>query len=94
MASLRTITADEDIFSSSAYDNACLYVLKGRKEFYERVSPWKKFIIKEMDFAGVEIIRGLEDESPIIYNLNGCIVDYPSNGVHIINGRKVMKIQL
>ena len=47
--SKKVINCNENVFADVAYDNATLYVPKGRKIFYERKSPWNKFIIEEFD---------------------------------------------
>ena len=54
IGSKKAITASENIFSSDAYINACLYVPNGRKFAYDRATPWNKFYIVEMDFTGIE----------------------------------------
>ena len=57
IGSKKAITASENIFSSDAYNNACLYVPTGRKDFYAKTSPWSNFIIREMDFTGIEELK-------------------------------------
>ena len=52
IASKKAITASGNIFSSDAYNNACLYVPEGRKFAYEKTAPWKNFYIVEKDFTG------------------------------------------
>ena len=47
--SKKVINCNENVFADVAYDNATFYVPKGRKIFYERKSPWNKFIIEEFD---------------------------------------------
>ena len=91
MGSKKAISASENIFSSDAYNNACLYVPEGRKFAYEKTSPWSNFYIVEMDFTGIDDIEG-EDESAqtVIYDMQGRKVDNPTKGLYIINGNKVL----
>lgn len=94
MASQRAIAADESIFSAGAYNNACLYVPRGRKEFYTRVSPWNKFIIREVGMSGVDSFTKSADEAETIYNLNGHVVENPTNGIYIVNGKGLAILSL
>ncbi len=57
IGSKKAITASENVFSSDAYNSACLYVPTGRKDFYAKTSPWSNFIIREMDFTGIEELK-------------------------------------
>ena len=88
------ISASKTIFSETAYNNACLYVPVGSKDSYAKTSPWSYFDIKEMDFTGIENvfddIKGENGNTETIYNLNGCAVENPTNGIYIINGKKVL----
>ena len=95
IGSKKVVSANENIFSSDAYNNASLYVPVGRKEFYARVSPWSKFIIREMEFTGIdEVFEELKAEGgnqkgkSICYDLNGRVVENPTNGIYIIDGKK------
>ena len=91
---IRAITANENVFSTSVYNNACLYVPKGRKFAYEKTTPWNKFFITEMDFTDigdVETDDVLSSEKGVYYDLNGCPVNEPvKSGVYIRNGKKVL----
>ena len=90
IGSKKAITASENIFSSDTYNNACLYVPTGRKDFYAKTSPWSNFIIKEMDFTGVEDVEAEgERVKDVYYDLSGRVVENPSSGIYIINGKKV-----
>ena len=91
VGSKKAITASENIFSSDAYNNACLYVPNGRKFAYERATPWNKFYIVEMDFTGIESVEAEGEEvKDVYYDLSGRAVENPSSGVYIINGKKVV----
>ena len=72
-----------------------MYVPVGSKDSYAKTSPWGYFDnIKEMDFTGIENvfddIKGENGNTKTIYNLNGGAVENPTNGIYIINGKKVL----
>lgn len=78
------------------FDNytATLYVPIGAKEAYQTADYWKKFTnIVEMDFTGIEdipaddAVRGGKD---VYYDLNGRVVNNPTKGIYIKNGKKVV----
>ena len=97
IGSKKAITASENIFSTDTYNNACLYVPEGRKFAYEKATPWNNFYIAEMDFTGIENVKGESGtdgrrESKVkgvYYDLSGRVVENPTNGIYIINGKKV-----
>ena len=91
VGSKKAIVASENIFSSDAYINACLYVPNGRKFAYERATPWYKFYIVEMDFTGIEDVETEgERVKDVYYDLSGRVVENPTKGMYIINGKKVL----
>ena len=91
IGSKKAITASENIFSRDAYNNACLYVPTGRKDFYAKTSPWSNFIISEMDFTGIDDMEAEgERVKDVYYDLSGRVVENPSSGIYIINGKKVV----
>ena len=91
IGSKKAITASENIFSSDAYINACLYVPTGRKDFYAKTSPWSNFIISEMDFTGIDDVKAENGQvEGVYYDLSGRAVENPTSGVYIINGKKVL----
>ena len=94
IGSKKAIAASENIFSSDAYNNACLYVPTGRKFAYEKTTPWNNFYITEMDFTGIdEVLDEVKAESgkvKAIYDFNGRAVEKPAKGIYIINGKKVL----
>ena len=91
IGSKKAITASENIFSIDAYNNVCLYVPVGRKDFYARTSPWSNFIIREMDFTGIEDVEAEgERVKDVYYDLSGRVVENPANGIYILNGKKVL----
>ena len=101
IGSKKAITASENIFSSDAYNNVCLYVPTDRKFAYEKTAPWSNFYIVEMDFTGIDEVKaengtngrrpeGLKAKVKTIYDLNGRAVENPAKGIYIINGKKVV----
>ena len=84
------ITASENIFSNDTYNNACLYVPAGRKFAYERTVPWNNFYIMDMDFTRIEVVGSEKGVMEEVYDLRGCMVDNPKNGIYIMKGRKVL----
>ena len=89
VASIRAITASENIFNEAAYNNACLYVPNGYKSAYEETTPWNKFFITEMDFTGINDVITDAKAPKVYYDLNGRIVTNPTKGIYILNGKKV-----
>ena len=101
IGSKKAITASENIFSIDAYNNVCLYVPTGRNFAYKKTAPWSNFYIVEMDFTGIDEVKaengtngrrpeGLKAKVKTVYDLQGRKVENPTNGVYIINGKKVV----
>ena len=90
IGSKKSITASENIFSNDAYNNACLYVPEGRKFAYEKTSPWDNFYIQEINYTGIEDINAENGNVKTIYDLQGRRVENPTEGVYIIDGKKVL----
>ena len=72
-----------------------LYVPYGAKEAYASTDGWNDFEnIIEMDLTGIDEVndelKGENGEVKIVYDLNGRVVENPSNGIYIIDGRKVL----
>ena len=88
IGSKKAITASENIFSSDAYNNVCLYVPEGRKFAYEKTAPWSNFYIAEMDFTGIENVKAEIGKVKTVYDLNGRVVENPTSGIYIIDGKK------
>ena len=73
------------------YDEVTLYVPIGCKENYKRAEHWNKFKnIVEMDFSGIDELKGENGKAKTVYDLNGRVVTNPARGIHIIDGKKVM----
>ncbi len=86
-------------FADVIYDSAILYVPIGTKSLYQEVDPWYLFLdIREMDFTGIEDVlaevvderKGENGKVKAIYDLQGRMVEVPSKGLYIINGKKVL----
>ena len=91
IGSKKAIAASENIFSSDAYNNACLYVPEGRKFAYEKTTPWNNFYIIEMDFTGIDDVKEQTVENNVIYDLQGLKVEKMTNtGIYIIDGKKTL----
>ena len=92
----KPIRGAANIFADAVYDNAVLYVPTGTKSLYEKREPWNLFFdIVEMDFTGIdEVLDEVKGEGGkvegIYYDLNGRVVENPSSGIYIINGKKVV----
>ena len=88
----KPIRGSSNIFSNAAYDNATLYVPNGTEQLYQKREPWNLFFyIAEMDFTGIESVEAEgERVKDVYYDLNGRAVENPTNGVYIINGKKVI----
>ena len=89
IGSKKSITASENIFSNDAYNNACLYVPEGRKFAYEKTTPWNNFYIVEMNFTGIDDVKEQTVQNNVIYDLQGRVVDNPTEGIYIVNGKKI-----
>ena len=91
----KPIKGSADIFADAVYDNATLYIPNGTKSLYEKREPWNIFFdIVEIDFTGIEDVydevKGENGKVQTIYDLQGRKVEVPSEGLYIINGKKVM----
>ena len=90
MAIEKPIKGNKDIFTDMVYDNATLYVPKGTKSLYEKREPWNQFFyIQELDFTGIEDVKYEDVKMKGVYDLHGKKVENPTNGIYIINGKKV-----
>lgn len=59
MLKTKAITCDEYLFDQDVYNNATLYVPKGRIQAYSRTTPWNRFYIEELKpFSVTFIIDG------------------------------------
>ena len=91
IGSKKAIAASENIFSSDAYNNACLYVPEGRKFAYEKTTPWNNFYIVETNFTRIDEVKEQTVENNVIYDLQGLKVEKMTNtGIYIIDGKKTL----
>ena len=87
----KPIRGNADIFTNAVYDNATLYIPTGTEQLYQKREPWNIFFyIVEMDFTGVEELKAEGGNVKAIYDLQGRVVENPSNGMYIIDGKKVL----
>ena len=91
----KPIRGSADIFADAVYDNATLYIPNGTKSLYEKREPWNIFFdIVEMDFTGIdEVFDEVKAEGgnvKAIYDLQGRVVENPTSGIYIIDGKKVL----
>ena len=87
----KPIRGSADIFADAVYDNATLYIPNGTKSLYEKREPWNIFFdIVEIDFTGIEDVEAEGERVQTIYDLQGRKVEVPSEGLYIINGKKVV----
>ena len=100
-AATEPIDAASNVFTSTAYSNATLYVPEEAVEKCKQIDPWKKFTnIEAHDFTGVDAIEddAVVGEEPCeIYNLNGVMVGTSTEnlrpGLYIVRqGGNVKKI--
>ena len=73
------------------YRTCTLYVHIGAGETYAATEGWSRFVnIVEQDLSDIEDILGEELDNAVFYDLNGRVVEYPTNGIYIVNGKKVL----
>ena len=87
-ASANPIEVNADIFTDNVYDNAVLYVPNNSKSLYKEIEPWNKFDIHEMDYTGIDEVKGEDENVEVVYDLQGREVETPTKGIYIINGKK------
>ena len=88
----KPIRGSADIFTNAVYDNATLYIPNGTEQLYQKCEPWNLFLyIAEMDFTGIEDVEAEgEKVKDVYYDISGRVVENPTNGVYIIDGKKVL----
>ena len=78
-------------FSQAIYMNAVLYVPIGSLEAYQNAYAWKEFWeIKEFDTTGISDVKTENKKETTIYDINGRGVENPTNGIYIVDGKKVL----
>ena len=92
-------SANSDVFEGSYIESATLHVPKGCIDAYKAVEPWKSFkdIVEEEDTGINDIKESAVTEPFDVYDMSGRKVlthvtslDGLSNGVYIINGKKMI----
>ncbi len=79
-------------FTTTQYENVVLYVPEGTLATYQAADVWKEFKnIREFDTTGIEDVYDNNDthRSNLYYDLQGRIVEQPTRGIYIHNGKKV-----
>jgi hypothetical protein len=82
----------ENVFYNVDRKTCILYVPKGARRVYESTSGWNYFInvIDPEEPTAICDIPDAGTGAGTVYDLNGRAVKNPTNGIHIINGKKVM----
>ena len=87
----RLFACDFEQFDGIDKANCTLYVPHGAKETYAATAGWNEFVnIVELESADIDGIKEHIAENKNVYDLCGRKVDNPTNGIYIINGKKVL----
>ncbi len=80
-----------DFFMAKHYIDATLYVPNGCLEAYQNANSWNNFWdIREFDPTGIDDVKSDNENATTVYDLNGRVVENPTNGIYIIDGKKVL----
>lgn len=78
-------------FEEIVFMEAVLYVPNGCLEAYKNAEVWKNFWdIREFDPTGIGDVKTENENATTVYDLNGRVVENPTNGIYIIDGKKVL----
>ena len=78
-------------FAGGHYIDAVLYVPNGCLEAYQKADVWKEFWdIREFAPTGIDDVKTENENATTVYDLNGRVVENPTKGIYIINGKKVL----
>ena len=70
--------------------NCTLYVPNESKSAYQSAEQWKEFFfVEDLPTAIVSVLPDYKIQDPVYYDLQGRKVDNPTNGIYIVNGKKV-----
>ena len=70
--------------------NCTLYVPNESKSAYQSAEQWKEFFfVEDLPTAIVSVLPDYKIQEPVYYDLQGRKVDNPTNGIYIVNGKKV-----
>ena len=79
------------LVTTKIYRTCTLYVHIGAGETYAATEGWSRFVnIVEQDLSDIEDVLGEDLDNAVFYDLNGRVVEYPTNGIYIVNGKKVL----
>jgi hypothetical protein len=86
---------NRSVFWGVDKDSCTLYVPYGAKATYASTAGWNEFTnIVELDFTGVEDVldevKGASGDGKTVYDLSGRVVENPTAGVYIVDGKKVL----
>ena len=83
--------ASSSCFEEIVFMEAVLYVPNGCLEAYKNAEVWKNFWdIREFDPTGIDDVKTENENATTVYDLNGRVVENPTDGIYIINGKKVL----
>ena len=88
-----------DAFDGSYIDYATLHVPAESVDAYKAAMPWKNFgtIVAltdddpKPDATGINVVKNVEGNRAVIYDLNGVRLSKAKKGINIINGKKYIK---
>lgn len=84
-------TLFNDVFSEESFTGGTLYVPESSIETYKSTSPWSEFVnIIAISATSIDGVIVKEDNSAVIYDLNGKKLSEPKHGLNIVNGKKVV----
>ena len=70
--------------------NCTLYVPNESKSAYQSAEQWKEFFfVEDLPTAINRVLPDFKKQEPVYYDLQGRKVDNPTNGIYIVNGKKV-----
>ncbi len=92
----KPVTATEDVFPPTVYENATLYVPEGALSAYENTTPWRYFLNKvETTVSGVILADVKELTDAEYYSIGGLYLGRNSSdlapGIYIVRHGNTMK---
>ena len=73
------------------YKNVILYIPRGTLSIYQATDGSYYFVdIREYDVVGIDDVKEQTIEGNVVYDLGGRVVENPTKGIYIINGKKVL----
>lgn len=88
MLKSKAITCSTTIFSETVYNNAILYVPKGRIQAFSRTTPWNKFYIEELKSFNVTFVidNKVYEKISVDYGKEIILPEPPVKEGHTFNG--------